>query len=205
MQKEIDALADLLEKIKRIEGAFSSKVENLIKTEKELSELKKQLTLETMEIKAFRETLPKLAEESLKESAENIISELLPLLVKGFQKESLGVVKSAAKEAQRLRNDVDETISEAMELASSFKKTITLRGVGVILSFCLGSLLSAGGICYFFPQHVSVTYGMTNLTAEMVVFGEAFIENWDKLTASQKAFYLQKAREKLQAHVLARK
>lgn len=205
MQKEIDALADLLEKIKRIEGALSPKVENLIKSEKTLSDLKNQLTLEVMEIKAFRESLPELAKESLEESAESIISELLPLLVKGFQKESLGVVKSATKEAQRLKEDVDETISEAKELASSFKKTITLKGVGVILSFCLGSLLSAGGICYFFPQHVSVTYGMTNLTAEMVVFGEAFIENWDKLTASQKAFYFQKAREKLQAHAPVRK
>jgi hypothetical protein len=201
MSQDTQDSAKMIGRMDRFETSLGIKIDHLASLQQELSELKTALTLEVDELKTLKlsleKTLPETVDQSLRTSAERIIPQLLPPLVEGFQEENLDFINTSIEDAQQVKEGIDKSLSQARSLMSAFKKTITLRGVGITLAFCLGSLLTAGGIYYFFPQHISITYGLAPSAARMVVLGEAFMENTDKLSRGQKDFFMLKAVEKL--------
>lgn len=181
MDKNIDDFTDLLARMDRLETGLGIKIDRFTESEQALAKWRKEMTLEVEELKDLKHSLQKLLPETvhqtLEESANLIIPELLPPLIKGLQEATDAFIKSSLKETQRLKNGINQTISEAQELVSSHKKEMTLRRIGVTLIFCFSSLLTAGGIFYYFPQHQYVSYGLSPSAGEFIVLGEAFSEN----------------------------
>ncbi len=195
MKDDIKALEDTLGKIKRHEMTLSLKIDSLDKSQEAFSELAKSLTMEVEEIKNLKKTLPEAVDQSLRLSASEVIPQLLPDLVEGFKEQTLSLIESSIKDAQRIKTEVDQVISQAAKYVTSQKRENILRRIGLTIIFCFSSLLTAGAIFYIFPQ--TVNYGMTYSMAEAVVFGEAFMENSEKLTLEQRQFFISKAADKL--------
>jgi DNA anti-recombination protein RmuC len=137
MQKDIEALSDLVLKIKRLETALSAKIDRFVESEQAIADYKKELTLEIEELKLFKKSLPKLITSSMKESSSEELPKILPSLIKSFKENTLDFTNASIKEADRLKNEINKTVWEAKHAMSSGKKELTLRSMGITLDFCL--------------------------------------------------------------------
>ena len=144
---------------------------------------------------SLRQNLPEMLNKSLEKQAQHMIPKLIPPLAKKFHESTDEFIDSSLEKAQKLKNGIDHAICKAEGFIFCRKREITLRGLGLSVIFCFSSLLTAAAIFYYFPQ--SVTHGITSYAAGNLVFGEAFIENIDKLSLDQRDFFIKKAKDKL--------
>lgn len=195
MKEEINDLEKLLARMERLEKGLSIKIEKFNESEQALTMSKEELILEVEEIKNLRKSLKESVVTALKDNVKELIPQLLPSIVKGFQQQTQAFVESSLKDLQQLKSDIDQTIIQTKTIVSSQKREMTLRRVGLSLVSCLSVLLTALSIFYFFPQHIN--YRVTPSIASKIVFGEAFMENAEKLTPEQRKFFIDKASDKL--------
>lgn len=191
MQKDIEALNDLVLKIKRLETALGAKIERFAESEQAISGYKKELTLEIEELKSLRKSLPKLIASSMKESSSEELPKILPPLVKSFKESTLDFANASVKEADRLKNEINKTVYEAQRTISSGKKEITLRSIGMTFVFCLSSVITALAIFYFFPQHIH--YGFNHEAARYMSYGIAYAESFKELSQKDRDMIMDKA------------
>jgi len=196
MRKDTDELDSLLVKFKRLEISLADKVEQFIEAQEKISEHSKKLTLEIEELKKIKNSVVKAVGKAVEENISQAFPKLLPPLIQGFENKTNAFVESSIKDAQRLKNEINQTVSKASQFISSQKSETTLRRFGIGVAFCFSSLLTALSIFYFFPQYQNVTYGISPSTAEMIVFGETFMENAGQLTPEQRAFFIKKAADR---------
>jgi len=193
MKKDIDALRDMLARMDRLETVLGIKLDRFTESEKAIAHWQKALTLEVEELKALKhfleKSLPEKVHGALKESADVIMPQLLPRIVEGLQEQTQESIKSSIDEAQRIKKGIDGSISEANRFMSAQKRDMTLQRLGMTFFFCLGSIVTAVSIFYYFPQHEYVTYKLGLDTARAAVIGKVLIENEAKLTPEQHKFF----------------
>lgn len=198
MEKNIDKLEDAIGRIDRITTVLGTKVESFSASEQALSKWRKELTLEVEELKTLKhsleQSLPELINKSIKSSSQIIVSQLIPSLVEGFVEKTIFFVGSSLKEAARLKDEIDHSISQVMGLISTQKKEMTLRIAALTFVFCLSSLMTAGGIFYFFPQEIH--YGLSDNTLKTYFLGEVVMKNFNKLNANDQALIKEKMNQK---------
>lgn len=198
MEKNIDKLEDAIGRIDRLTTVLGTKVESFSASEQALSKWRKELTLEVEELKTLKhsleQSLPELINKSIKSSSQIIVSQLIPSLVEGFVEKTIFFVDSSLKEAARLKDEIDHSISQVMGLISTQKKEMTLRIAALTFVFCLSSLMTAGGIFYFFPQEIH--YGLSDNTLKTYFLGEVVMKNFNKLNANDQALIKEKMNQK---------
>ena len=198
MEKNIDKLEDAIGRIDRLTTVLGTKVESFSASEQALSKWRKELTLEVEELKTLKhsleQSLPELINKSIKSSSQIIVSQLIPSLVESFVEKTIFFVDSSLKEAARLKDEIDHSISQVMGLISTQKKEMTLRIAALTFVFCLSSLMTAGGIFYFFPQQIH--YGLSDNTLKTYFLGEVVMKNFNKLNANDQALIKEKMNQK---------
>lgn len=192
---ETEGLNDLILKLKRLEAALGPKIDRFVESEQALSDLKKELTLEVEELKLLKSSLPKVVGPSIKENIHKEISKMLPSLIDNFKGDTVDLVGSSVKEVERLKAEVNKSVSEAQKALVSGRTVVTSRIAGMTAAFCIASLMTAFGIFYFFPQHVH--YGLNTEAAEYMAFGLAYAENYQNLSQQDRELILKKASERL--------
>jgi len=188
METVMNNLEKLLSKMERSEKALDIKIEKLGEAQQEIATCVERLLLEIEEIKTLKTALKQEVVNAQKGSIKMMVSQMIPPLVAGFN-------EGSGNQAQQLKKGVEQAVFRATALIDEKKWEITWRKIWVTAVFCCGSVLTALSVFYFFPQHVN--YGITTSIAESIVFGEALIENSEKLTEDQRQFFVKKAAEKL--------
>ena len=205
----VDALQDMLARMDRLETVLGIKLDRFTESEQAIAKWQKALTLEVEELKALKhfleKSLPEKVHDSLKESADVIMPQLLPRIVEGFQEQTHEGIKSCVDEAQRIKKGIDGSISEANRFMFAQKRDMTLQRLGMTFFFCLGSMVSAISIFYYFPQHEHITYGLGLDTARAALIGQVLIENEAKLTPEQHKFFVKKIEEEFEKFKVKKK
>lgn len=200
MEKNIDKLEDAMRKVDRLTTVLGTKVESFSASEQAFSNCRKELTLEVEEIKTLKnsleQALPELVNKSMKSSAQIMVPLLVPPLVEDFREKTFSFVESSLKEATRIKDEIDRSVNEVTGLISTQKKEMTVRVAALAFVFCVSSLMTAGGIFYFFPQEVH--YGLSDSTLKTYFIGEAVMENFNKLTPNDQALIKEKLNQKYQ-------
>ena len=194
MEKTIDKLEDAMRKLDRLTTILSIKVESFSASEQALSNCRKELTLEVEEIKTLKhsleQVLPELVNKSMKSSVQIMVPQFVSPLVEDFREKTFSFVESSLKEATRIKDEIDRSVFQVTGLISTQKKEMTIRVVALTFVFCLSSLMTAGGIFYFFPQEIH--YGLSDSTLKTYFVGEAVMENFNKLTPGDQAMIKKK-------------
>ena len=149
MEKNIVELGKILAKMERYEKVLGTNLEKLGDSQQFIASCKDELVLEVEEMKSLRRSLREGVITALKDNAQIIIPQLLPSLVKGFQEQTQAFVESSLKESERLKDEINGSVSQVTGLISTQKKEMTVRVAALTLVFCLSSLMTAGGIFYF--------------------------------------------------------
>lgn len=202
MQENMETFNDLIIKLKRLETTLSSKIDRFVESEKALSDLKKELTLETEEIKRLQNSLPEVVKSAIEDNIENEFSELLPSLVESFKEETLDFIDSSVKKVERLNTLINDSIAEMHSAMSIAKQVVTLRSIGMSFVFSISSLVTAFFIFYFFPQSQHVHYDLNPDTARYISYGIAYSESFSELTQKDKDLIMKRATERLHKHNL---
>jgi len=199
MENNIDRLEDAMGRIERLTTILNTKVESFSASEQALSKVRKELMLEVEELKTLKQfleqSLPELVDKSMKSSVPIMVTQLISPLVEGFKEKTLTFVESSLKEATRLKDEIDQSVSKVMGLISTQKKEMTLRTAVLTFVFCLSSLMTAGGIFYFFPQEIH--YGLSDNTLKTYFIGEVVLENFNKLTPNDQTLIKEKMNKKI--------
>jgi hypothetical protein len=194
MEKNIVELGKILAKMERYEKGLGTNLEKLGDSQQFIASCKDELVLEVEEMKSLRRSLREGVIAALKDNAQIIIPQLLPSLVKGFQEQTQAFVESSLKESQRLKDEIDRSVSQVTGLISTQKKEMTVRVAALAFVFCLSSLMTAGGIFYFFPQEIH--YGLSDRTLKTYFVGEAVMDVFNKLTPNDQALIKEKMNSK---------
>ena len=194
MEKNIVELGKILAKMERYEKVLGTNLEKLGDSQQFIASCKDDLVLEVEEMKSLRRSLREGVITALKDNAQIIIPQLLPSLVKGFQEQTQAFVESSLKESQRLKDEINGSVSQVTGLISTQKKEMTVRVAALAFVFCLSSLMTAGGIFYFFPQEIH--YGLSDSTLKTYFVGEAVMGVFNKLTPNDQALIKEKMNSK---------
>jgi len=194
-----EELGNLLLKFKRLETSLTDKIDNFVESQQEISDHSKKLTLEIEELKKLKISIAEVVDTAVAESVKRVLPTLLPPLIRGFEEKTKSFADSSIKDAQGLKQEIDQTIYKASDFISFKKREMTNRRLGIGASFCAASLITALSIFYFFPQHEYHTthYALITPMAQAVVMGEAVFEDMEKLTPVQKEFFMKKAAQNL--------
>jgi hypothetical protein len=195
MRNKDDDLQDVIARMNRLETGLGVQIDRFIKSEQTLAKAGKELMLEVEQLKAVKHSLTHTIPEMFKTVLERQVQLMVPKLIPPLAKEFHKVTSSSLENAEELKIRLDNAVSETDGIMTLQKRAMTIRGIGLSILFCFSSLLTAGGIFYFFPQNV--TYGITRPMAVRMVLGDAFSENANKINREQRDLIFKKAREKL--------
>lgn len=200
MEQNIEKLEDAMRKVDRLTTVLGTKVESFSASERALSNCRKELTLEVEELKtlknALEQALPELVNKAMKSNVQIMVPQLIPPLVEDFREKTFSFAESSLKETARIKGEIDRSVSEVTGLISRQKKEMNVRVAALTLVFCLSSLLTAGGIFYFFPQEVH--YGLSDNTLKTYFVGEAVMEIFNKLSSHDQALIKEKMNRKIE-------
>lgn len=150
----VKKMDDVLSKIKRSETALNHIIEKLSETQKLLSEDSGRLTLEVIEIANTTTVISNLVSQSIESKMDAIIPKITQIMVKDVENKLKDSNTINMEKIKIAGGTAHEVILKANDVMTSFKKELTVRRLWLGAMFFMGSLITAGGIYYFFPQNI---------------------------------------------------
>lgn len=151
-ENKIDVIAS---KIKRSEIALEKAVKSLDQVQKKLSEDSGRLTLEVMEMGNMAAGVSEVLTQAIKKEMETILPHVTKYMVKDVQDKLNDSTTGSMEKIKSASGIAHDVIMNANTIMHQHKKELTLRRVWLGAVFFMGSLATALGIFYFFPQNIN--------------------------------------------------
>jgi|GEM_PF-3484887 len=189
-QEAIEKLENTVGRFKRLETSLEDNLKALGKHQGKIAEDSRALTLEVEQIKELRDSLVQTLSNTLEGIVTSIVPELVRLTVKGFEENSKQLVEDNLAQIKKMIGITEDVISKANGVISSYKRDLTIRRVLLAVAFWLGSVITAGLVYYYFPQHIHQGYSDEFLKTYFV--GKAVRDNFNNLNPKDKSLIQEK-------------
>lgn len=189
-QENIEKLENMVGRLKRLETSFEDNLKALGKHQGKIAEDSRALTLEVEQIKELRDSVVQTLSNTLEGIVTSMVPELVRLTVKGFEENSGQFVEDNLVRLRKISEQTEDVVSKASTVMSSYKRDLTIRRVLLAGAFWLGSVVTAGLVYYYFPQHIHQGYSDEFLKTYFV--GKAVRDNFDNLNPKDKALIQEK-------------
>jgi len=146
--------------------------------------------LEIEELKNLRQVFIGEVRKEIERQSDEMVAKILPSLVRGFEEKSQVSVKTSLDRLSRVTDITQEIVTQAKGVMNTYKREMTLRRIGIAISFFLGCGLTAFGINYYYPRYVNVNYQFTSRMIDSMLLGEAARDMLGTLSPKQKELLL---------------
>jgi len=200
---------DILARVERFATNFPEYLQRLEKESKKIGENLPKITLEVEEFKKVQTTLTPALSTAVRKAlveernifvahAVKALKEDMESVLKDYRHRTKEMTQKYLEDGEKFKADIERTVSNLKQLLNLHKQRLTYKGLLICLVFCAASVLTGGGLFYFFPQKI---YYQDINTAKNIVMGRVAWESFNKLSPKDQDILV----EAVKKHILLKK
>lgn len=189
---------EMLARLERIAVKFPDYIQRLEKESQKVSENIPKITLEIEELKKVKaDLIPSLSEAVKKalieerkvfvESALKGLQDNMESILQKYRDQAQETTQKYLNDAQIFKQEMTIVVSSMTKLMNLQKQRLTRKGVLICAVFCVASVVTGGGLFYFFPQNIYYSDGNT---ARNMIMGRSTWDNMKHLSVKDQTLLL---------------